>query len=93
MRAFYQGWEIRQTPSATFEARVTGSLFSSHSGLEKAQTPSALSWPTSALPLEVFPLPWSHYIRLLAVEDVDARVLRVRGNSWRLVSTATRPPG
>ena len=47
MRAFYQGWEVRQTPSATFEAMVTGSLFSSLSGLENSRRYRLrFSWPT-----------------------------------------------
>jgi predicted nuclease of restriction endonuclease-like (RecB) superfamily len=73
MRTFYQGWEIRQTPSAVFEARVRGSLFADQPGPEKSQAAPAQPLPAPAQSLAVFPLPWSHYTRLLAVEDVDAR--------------------
>lgn len=64
MRAFYIDWPIRQTPSAE-SLPVPGALAVS----AKRQTPSAVS-----LTLErSFPLPWSHYVRLLAVKKKDAR--------------------
>jgi hypothetical protein len=71
MRAFYREWEIRQTPSAIFEARVKGSVFAVHQSAEKAQTVSALSSLPPVSILGAFPLPWSNYIRLLAVDDID----------------------
>lgn len=43
MRAFYLGWEISQTPSAKFEARVKFSTASVENGAEIRQTPSAIS--------------------------------------------------
>jgi predicted nuclease of restriction endonuclease-like (RecB) superfamily len=67
MRAFYLGWEISPTPSAELQARVKGSPFAD---------------PTERLPLSrpdfsvlagAFPMPWSHYVRLLSVENVPAR--------------------
>ena len=70
MRAFYRDWEIWQTPSATFEARVKGSMFAAQ---PKAQTVSALSGPPQASAFGAFLLPWSHYVRLLTVDDVNAR--------------------
>lgn len=83
MRTFYLSWEIWQTPSAKFEARVICPTASGKSDFEKTQTPSAKSAiviaPTRT-PIEasqalndVFPLSWSHYVRLMAVEKPQAR--------------------
>ena len=47
MRAFYSGWEIWQTPSAKFEARVRLSEAAAKE-LEKRQTSSAESAPSLA---------------------------------------------
>jgi predicted nuclease of restriction endonuclease-like (RecB) superfamily len=83
MRAFYLGWEIVQTPSAQFEARVKCPTLSNKSKAEIVQTLSAES--TQALvpahaPVQpgaalagAFPLSWSHYVRLMAVEKPEAR--------------------
>ena len=63
MRAFYLAYrEIPQTGSAQ-----------SRPGQDppKVQTASALSDPGAAS--RAFPLPWSHYVRLLAVRDSTAR--------------------
>ena len=108
MRAFYLGWEIRQTPSAKFEARqdsrqeagagqilqslsaksaIAQTLSAQFSPAETGQTPSDLSSepPASQILQTVsensdlrhlaprFPLPWSHYVRLLKVEKPAAR--------------------
>jgi len=80
MRGFYSGWEIAQTPSAQFEARVRlpaellepmGKIFQTASGtLSIAQTPSA---QFSGHLFTAFPLSWSHYTRLMAVEKPLAR--------------------
>ena len=84
MRAFYQGWEIAQTPSAQFEARAICRTLSDKSK-ETAnfpaasresqhhifQTPSARLTP--AIVPGVFPLSWSHYTRLLSVDKPHAR--------------------
>jgi hypothetical protein len=43
MRLFYQGWEILQTPSAKFEARVICPSLSSELSPPKFQTPSGES--------------------------------------------------
>ncbi len=56
-RTFYVEWPIRQTVSA-------------ESGGTIRQTPSAGSLTYAA---RSFPLPWSHYVRLLAVKNADAR--------------------
>jgi len=80
MRNFYLGWEILQTPSATFEARVklpagllesTGESLQTASGtLAKLQTPSA---EFGGHLFSAFPLAWSHYVRLMSVEKPHAR--------------------
>ncbi len=81
MRRFYQGWEILQTPSAKFEARVICSTPSSELSPPKFQTPSgkseiARTAPAqfaSTLPPGTFPLSWSHYVRLMSVDEPHAR--------------------
>ncbi len=65
MRLFYQGWEIRQTPSAKFEARAKIQLPSGEADVARPV-------PT-ALPTGAFPLSWSHYVRLISVETPVAR--------------------
>jgi predicted nuclease of restriction endonuclease-like (RecB) superfamily len=66
MRLFYAAWPISQTPSAKSSP--------AHPALDISQTLSAKSPPfsldTVAPP---FPLPWSHYVRLLAVKNAEAR--------------------
>lgn len=65
MRTFYLGWEICQTVSGKFEFR--GRLHQD----EKLQAA-----PTTSLthvPPDSFPLPWSHYVRLMTVPNLDAR--------------------
>jgi predicted nuclease of restriction endonuclease-like (RecB) superfamily len=58
MRAFYVAYrEILQTVSAKSETLGTS---------RKLQTLSAIS-------LRAFPLPWSHYVRLLALRNPEAR--------------------
>ena len=91
MRTFHQCWEIWQTPSAKFEARVrlpAGLLESVEAKIcqtpsgesPKLQTPSAKSQivPTPLAKfdqplLSAFPLAWSHYVRLMAVEKPHTR--------------------
>jgi predicted nuclease of restriction endonuclease-like (RecB) superfamily len=66
MRLFYLGWRISQTLSAKSQrAEITpgGSKISPDS-------PSELSHPVPAIR---FPLPWSHYVRLIAVKSEEAR--------------------
>lgn len=66
MRAFYLAYrEIPQTPSA--ESVGTPAR-------QKSQAPSALFSATGdTQPSALFPLPWSHYVRLLAVRNLHAR--------------------
>jgi predicted nuclease of restriction endonuclease-like (RecB) superfamily len=66
MREFYRAWSIPQTPSA----ELTGPGIAANI-LQNPQTPSAESSAVeSPAP---FPLPWSHYVRLLSVINPQAR--------------------
>jgi predicted nuclease of restriction endonuclease-like (RecB) superfamily len=67
MRAFYLGWKIFQTPSGKLEARVV-------TGGDAPKTPMPAPSP-EAVPLlaAAFPMPWSHYVRLMAVASPEAR--------------------
>ena len=65
MRRFYLQWPILQTPSAK--------LAGGQDGGEILQTPSALSAADVTALAQRLPLPWSHYVRLLAIEDSDVR--------------------
>jgi predicted nuclease of restriction endonuclease-like (RecB) superfamily len=62
MREFYLSWSIPQTVSAELLEPVVA---------RNQQTPSADSGSTVRPSL--FPLPWSHYVRLLSVNDRQAR--------------------
>jgi predicted nuclease of restriction endonuclease-like (RecB) superfamily len=71
MRAFHLGWEIWQTPSAKFQARVKENLKADSA----KGTGGPVVVPTSGgqdLP-GLFPLPWSHYVRLMTVRSDHAR--------------------
>ena len=61
MRLFYLQWANPQTPSAISRQRNSRAI---------SQTSSAKSGPGD---VPVFPLSWSHYVRLLSVPDPDAR--------------------
>jgi DUF1016 N-terminal domain len=68
MRAFYLGWPISQIASAKLPSS------SSRRAKRISQTVSAKFIEISADAIHSrFPLPWSHYARLLAVRSVDAR--------------------
>jgi len=83
MRGFYLGWRIFPTPSGKLEARAIFPTASGESEKAKSQTPSAESAqalvPASApvrdelVLADVFPLSWSHYVRLMTVERPQAR--------------------
>lgn len=69
MRALYLAYrEIPQTVSAQFTGLGPAT---------KVQTPSALSMvrtrSADAVAVPAFPLPWSHYVRLLRVRSAEAR--------------------
>jgi hypothetical protein len=68
MRAFYLGWPMPQTASA--KSPLPGTV----RGKRISQTASAKLIEISADAIHSrFPLPWSHYARLLAVRSADAR--------------------
>lgn len=73
MRAFYLGWEICSTPSSISRARVRLPA----DGDEKWPNPRPVpvAGPSDGPPVapDLFPLPWSHYVRLLSVENLYAR--------------------
>ncbi|WP_165229166.1 PDDEXK nuclease domain-containing protein [Aquisphaera insulae] len=71
MRAFYLGWEIFQTPSGklTARARQTEGLPSSELPARSPDQPPLLGESL----LGLFPLSWSHYVRLMTVESDQAR--------------------
>ena len=87
MKRFYLGWpraKIFQTPSEKLSLADVPQIFQtvSEKSLALAIRPAATSRATvladrrplfQAL-IERFPLPWSHYIRLLAVKDEAARL-------------------
>jgi predicted nuclease of restriction endonuclease-like (RecB) superfamily len=80
MRGFYLGWEILPTPSGEFEAKAKLPTVSGESAAAKVHGPSRgqsiVRTPSARSHLfagGVFPLSWSHYIRLLAVDNPQAR--------------------
>jgi predicted nuclease of restriction endonuclease-like (RecB) superfamily len=68
MREFYLAWPILQTPSG--ESLPSKSTSGDTPNL---QTLSGLSSGHHEMQLHRFPLPWSHYVRLLAVKGKEAR--------------------
>lgn len=89
MRSFYLGWEIFQTPSGTFEARVKRPSEDGTAAPEICSTPLSKSASEDRRGLQIlappsssaerfaligaFPLGWSHYIRLMSVTTPEAR--------------------
>ncbi|OWK45236.1 PDDEXK nuclease domain-containing protein [Fimbriiglobus ruber] len=73
IRAFFLGWEIVQTPSGFFQARVK--MTADAPSRVSPTTPSSATVPLdpAAITSGTFPLPWSHYVRLLSIESVAAR--------------------
>jgi len=68
MRAFYLGWEVGPGAPGRWTARVRAA--EAPPG-EILQTPSAIS--PAPVKATAFPLSWSHYVRLLAVDSPGAR--------------------
>ena len=66
MREFYRAWSIPQTPSAELARPGIAANIS-----QNPQTPSAES--NAVKSPAPFPLPWSHYVRLLSVTNSQAR--------------------
>jgi predicted nuclease of restriction endonuclease-like (RecB) superfamily len=82
MRSLYLGWEIFSTVSGKLQARVKCQAVSEQTSSRKLQTlsaqfqplvPTQLPLDPSASLLDAFPLPWSHYVRLMSVRDDFAR--------------------
>ncbi|MDD5698935.1 MAG: PDDEXK nuclease domain-containing protein [Victivallaceae bacterium] len=80
MRAFYLGWEIFQTASGIFEIHSrtlspTGkpqkTIVQTTSGKSEFPMPASAEWNVRML--SAFPLSWSHYVRLLSVDNPQAR--------------------
>jgi predicted nuclease of restriction endonuclease-like (RecB) superfamily len=69
MRAFYLGWPISQAASAKTLRSPTVERNSHISQTVSAKLTGVPSWPVHSR----FPLPWSHYARLLAVRNAHAR--------------------
>jgi Uncharacterized conserved protein len=65
MRLFYLGWPISQTLSAKSHPETTESIAEPF----KTSVGESIGQPL----IVRFPLPWSHYIRLLAVKNHEAR--------------------
>ncbi|MBI3893462.1 MAG: DUF1016 domain-containing protein [Candidatus Wallbacteria bacterium] len=72
MRVFYLTWQISQTPSAKSRQ------LPSPGGRTNSQTPSAILAPPDTVQPPRFPLPWSHYVRLLSVRNENARTFYER---------------
>jgi predicted nuclease of restriction endonuclease-like (RecB) superfamily len=73
MRGFYLGWQIFQTPSGKFEARAAAVLAGGEEDGESFGARGLLPPPDILCLATAFPLPWSHYVRLLSVESLNAR--------------------
>ena len=76
MRAFYQGWEIFQTPSGIFEARARDSLLADADvgrTREPALAGQPIVDPDLGMVAAAFSLPWSHYVCLMTLKDPQAR--------------------
>jgi predicted nuclease of restriction endonuclease-like (RecB) superfamily len=76
MRLFYLAWPIAQTVSAQSptnrslpEPVISAGSTVTDTPAQMVQTPSA----QLTLMMPRFPLPWSHYVKLLAVQDPEAR--------------------
>ena len=88
MRLFYAAWEIRQTPSGKFEAwarlpsdvgggneilpTLSGKLASAPARMPEIAHTLSTQLASPLIPV-VFPLSWSHYVRLMSVEKPHAR--------------------
>ena len=69
MRAFYLGWPFPQTAATGFLSPPDTEVKSHISQTVSAKLTGEPSWPVHA----PFPLPWSHYARLLAVRNSQTR--------------------
>jgi hypothetical protein len=74
MRAFYLGWPISQAASAKTLRSPTVERKSHISQTVSAKLTGVPSRPVHSR----FPLPWSHYARLLAVRNAQARAMKAK---------------
>jgi predicted nuclease of restriction endonuclease-like (RecB) superfamily len=75
MRTFYLGWEIPPTLSAELTDQGKGSAFAKVGATPEGKTlPQPRTLPSEFLELvKAFPLSWSHYVRLMSVDNLNAR--------------------
>lgn len=77
MRGFYLGWQIFPTPSGKLEARAKCQAMSGESSGAIIPTLSGkseiLQTVSAKFISDAFPLSWSHYVRLISVENPLAR--------------------
>lgn len=72
MRLFYLGWKISQTESAKLQKSQIVSTESSLSALTSISQAESAKFSLAEIAVR-FPLPWSHYVRLLSLKSVEAR--------------------
>jgi predicted nuclease of restriction endonuclease-like (RecB) superfamily len=70
MRVFYLDWKIRQTPSGKLEARAA---FPTTIAKNSEESTDTLIEQESIMP-GAFPLSWSHYVQLMSVPNLKARM-------------------
>ncbi len=70
MRSFYIGWEIFPTPSGKFVAQAK---LSTASGNSSQNITGQFNASPVTITAAVSPLSWSHYVRLLSVNNLHAR--------------------
>jgi len=73
MRSFYLGWNISQTVSAKSLAAPSGNISQTLSAKSQSRYEASDSMASLEVLSRVFKLPWSHYVRLLTVDDEHAR--------------------
>ncbi len=72
MRLFYLGWQISQTASAKLQKGQTVSAESSSSAITPISQMASAQFKLSEIAAR-FPLPWSHYVKLLSLKSAEAR--------------------
>jgi len=72
MRRFYRTWEIAQTPSAQLKTGKSTSSLSDATASDEICQPPSVKLDLNQIATR-FPLPWSHYVRLLKVTKDAAR--------------------
>ncbi len=74
MRLFYLSRPILQTPSAKSSRPSSPRISQTPSAKSLTLIPANILQTPSAKSRPSFPLPWSHYVRLLSVKDEQARI-------------------